>query len=136
VKEAAMADTIPPTGFQKVAPYVIPALSFLVVTAGILWSTAAWKADFEASLKGVKDQLAVVGRNVSDLGTAREVDRQNTVTLGTRISVTERDLVNFTTLFAQSQRQAERTEDKIDELLRAVIGARPDRTELTSLPPP
>jgi hypothetical protein len=132
-----MADDDPPkTGFHKVAPYVIPALSFLIVTGGLIASTAAWKADFEASLKGVKDGLASVNRNVTDLGTAREVDRQNTVTLGTRISVTERDLVNFTTLFAQSQRQAERTEDKIDELLRAVIGARTDRTELTSTPPP
>jgi hypothetical protein len=124
-------DEPPKIGFPKVAPYVIPALSFVIVIAGVLWSTSAWKSDFEASLKGVKDQLAVVGRNVSDLGNARELDRQNAITLGTRISVTERDMVNFATLFAQAQRQAERTEDKIDELLRAVIGGRTDRTELT-----
>jgi hypothetical protein len=124
-------DEPPKIGFPKVAPYVIPALSFVIVIAGVLWSTSAWKSDFEASLKGIRDQLAVVGRNVSDLGNARELDRQNAITLGTRISVTERDMVNFATLFAQAQRQAERTEDKIDELLRAVIGGRTDRTELT-----
>jgi hypothetical protein len=130
-----MADDPPKTGFHKVAPYVVPSLSFLVVIGGIIASTSAWKADFDASLKGVRDQLMVIGRNVTDIGNAREIDRQNAVTLGTRIAVTERDLVNFSALFAQSNRQAERTEDKIDELLRAVIG-RSERTELTSTPPP
>lgn len=129
-----MADPIPPTGFQKVAPYVIPTLGFLLALGGVIASTASWKADFEASLKGVRDQLAVVGRGVSDLGNAREIDRTNAIALGTRISVTERDLVNFSNLFAQSQRQAERTEDKIDELLRAVIGR--DRASVDQMDPP
>ena len=126
-------DDTPKTGFPKVAPYVIPALSFIIVIAGVLWSTSAWKSDFEASLKGVKDQLAVLGSGVSDLGRARELDRTNAIALGTRIAVTERDLVNFSALFAQAQRQAERTEDKIDELLRAVIGR--DRAAVEMDPP-
>lgn len=129
-----MADPIPSTGFQKVAPYVIPALSFIIVIAGVLWSTSAWKADFEASLKGVKDQLAVVGRNVTDLSQAREVDRQNMATIGTRLSVTERDQVNLSNVVAQFDRRFGRMEDKIDELLRAVIGR--DRASIEQMDPP
>lgn len=111
-----MAESTNTGGIQKLAPFLFPALSFVIAVGGIIWAFSARFAELGTSIDLMSGRIAALEQTVASASQAQTADRAQTVALQTRITAAERDIVNFGNIVAQFDRRAERTEDKIDQL--------------------